>query len=173
MQRNQWLKIIPYFLCIFTLMALFLSFGKAVVNAPDIEALHGNSKSFTGWKAAFTTIYSWLMIAFPVLILLTKLVPDARRFEPLTSLILPGVHIVIMFVTFYNLRNVGFSSEMLGDSGKVDVHIGIGFILMLVCQLAMIVLRLMEMTARPAAPAKPAGGTDLVPAENERHPARR
>lgn len=154
MQKNQWLKIIPFFLCIFSLMALFLTFGKAVVNT-EIEELNGNSKTYSGWGASFTTLYSWLLIAFPILILLAKLVPDAKRYEPLTSLLLPGVHIVIMFLTFYNLRNVGFSSEILGDKGRVDVHIGIGFVLMLVCQLAMIVFRLMELTARPVPQPQP------------------
>ena len=170
MKKQQWLRIIPIFLCIFTLMAFFLNYGYvrfALVTDAGTEQV---SKAYTGWQAILTTLYGWLLVAIPVVILLAKLVPEAAKVEPVASLMLPGLHVVLMFLLLNGLPNaVKDFDHVMNPSAAV----GIGFLLMLACQIAMAVLRLMELVTTPPVPAQKPADPGLVPTENDRYPAQK
>ena len=170
MKKQQWLRIIPIFLCIFTLMAFFLNYGYvrfALVTDAGTEQV---SKAYTGWQAILTTLYGWLLVAIPVVILLAKLVPEATKIEPVASLMLPGLHVVLMFLLLNGLPNaVKDFDHVMNPTAAV----GIGFLLMLACQIAMAVLRLIELTARPTEPPRPPEGHGMIPTDRGEPPVRR
>lgn len=171
MKKQQWLKIIPFFLCIFTLMALFLRFGYARF---DHILADGKTeqffKEYSGWQAVITTLYGWVLVALPIVILLTKLVPELKKLEPMASLVLPGLHVVLMFLLLNSLPNAVRDIPGLENARS---SVGIGFILMLVLQVALIVLRMMEFVTKPAAPEPKPNDPGLVPVQEEQHPSRR
>ena len=171
MKKQQWLKIIPFFLCIFTLMAFFLDFGYANWDEIIKGATEHKSVQFSGWEAVITTLYGWVLVALPIVILLTKLVPELKKLEPAASLVLPGLHVVLMFLLLNSLPK---AQQGVAGHENVRAAVGIGFILMLVLQVALIVLRMMEFVTKPAAPEPKPNDPGLVPVqEEERHPSRR
>lgn len=153
MDKKKLFSYLTVILCAVSFLALFFTFAsyETTVSYGELDVSSSASAGFSGWTAAFSSFFGWLIPLVPIAILAVTYVDSLKAYRRLGSVGLPILSIVVCYITRLSDSIMASAGDV---SGTVDIEssvsAGFGFYVLLLCNLALAVIGVYHLLKAPA-----------------------
>lgn len=116
-------------LCIVSIILLALPLAKVEVSVEIMGESAESSSTVTGFQALSTSIFAYVLIIGPALLVAMNYVKQLEKYKGLLAIIVPVVCVISLIIVVVSAKNFSASASSGVASAEAKVKIGIGAIL--------------------------------------------